>query len=127
MSIASQIPQNLKPLFALNILPLHKSHSINDFAPNGLQKSDKKGREKTEQLDPITIIFDTNSINHHKFLKSSAKVHIPSMITTTPKIPRFLPKTNSKFIRQIVTRITQSPKCYELELQHTNKGTSHRL
>ena len=73
MSIASQIPlQNFKPHFALNILPLHKSHSINKFAANALLKWDNKEWEKSEQLDPIVRIFDTNSNIHLKFFKLSA-------------------------------------------------------
>ena len=92
MTIASQIPpQNLEPQFALNNLPLHKSHSINKFALNALQKSDSKDCEQSERLDSMRPIFDTNSNNHHKFLKLSIN-------TTNPKIRRFLPETNSEFI-----------------------------
>ena len=42
MPIAPQRPsENLKPQFALENPPLHKSHSINKSATNALQKSDK--------------------------------------------------------------------------------------
>ena len=51
--MASQIPlQNLKRQFALNNLPLHKSHSIKKFAANALQKSDNKECEKSKQKHP---------------------------------------------------------------------------
>ena len=67
MPIASQIPfQNSKPQFAPNNLPLHKSHSIKNFAVSTLQKSDNRECEQSEQLDPIKPIFDTNSNNHYK-------------------------------------------------------------
>ena len=58
MSIASQMPLlNLKPQLALNNLPLNKSHSINKFAANALQKSDNKGYQQYEKIDPIKPIF----------------------------------------------------------------------
>ena len=75
MSITPQTHSfNLKQQFALNNLPLHKSHSINKFAAKALKKSDNKEREQSIQLDPIKPIFDTNSNNHHKFFKLGAKV-----------------------------------------------------
>ena len=105
MSIAPQMPsQNLKPQFALKNLPLHKSHSINKFATNALQKSDNKEGEQSEQLDSIKPIFDTNSSNQHKFLKLGAKLQTPEYKYNQPKKPPFLTKANSEFIRLIIIR-----------------------
>ena len=78
--------------FALNNLPLHKSNSNHTFAANTLQKSDSKECEQSEQLSPISTIFDTKSNNHHRFSKLGAKPKISSMNTEHPKNTRFLPK-----------------------------------
>ena len=86
MPIAPQMPSEyLKPQFALNILPLHKSHSINKSATISLQTSDNKRCEQSEQLDPIKPIFDTNSSSQHKSFKLSAKEQIPEHKYNQPK------------------------------------------
>ena len=73
-----QMPSNiLKPQIASNNPPLHKSHSINNFAANALRKSDDKKSDTSEQLSPMKPISDTNSSNQHKFLKISLKIQIP--------------------------------------------------
>ena len=58
MSILTRMPFNiLKPQFTLNKLSWHKSHSINKIVANGLQKSDNKEYEQSEQLDPNKTHF----------------------------------------------------------------------
>ena len=60
--------------FALNYLPLHRSNSNIKSAANTLKKSESKECEQSEQLSPISRIFETKSTNHHKFSKLGAKL-----------------------------------------------------
>ena len=70
----SQMPSKiLKPKIVPNNTPLHKSHSINKFVANVLQKSNNKECEQPKKIYPIKPILDTKSCNQHKFLKFSAK------------------------------------------------------
>ena len=74
-TIDSLIPlTNSKSQFALDNLPLHKSHSVKNFAAYTLQKSDSKECEQSEQLSPMKPIFDTNLNSHNKFFKLGAKI-----------------------------------------------------
>ena len=71
---ASQIPSEiLKPQIVPNNPSLHKSHSINKFVANALQKSDNKECEQSEQLYPIKPIIDIKSSNQNKLFKWSVK------------------------------------------------------
>ena len=93
--IASQIPlQNSKPKFALNTLPMHKSHSRNKFLASLLQKSDTEECEQSEQLNPIELIFDTNSNYYLKFFKLGSKVQNSNNKNTQLKKLAFCPKLN---------------------------------
>ena len=70
-----------------NNTSLHKSHSINKFVANALQKSDNKECEQSEQLYSKKPIIDIKSSNHHKFFKFklSAKVQNPEYKYKPPK------------------------------------------
>ena len=68
------MPSNiLKPQIVPNNPSLHKSHSMNKFVANALQKPKNKECKQYEQLYPIKAIIDIKSSNQHKFYKLSAK------------------------------------------------------
>ena len=63
----------LEPQIVPNNLTVNKSHSINKFAANALQKSYDKECEQFEQLYPIKPIIGIKSSNQHKYFKLGAK------------------------------------------------------
>ena len=63
-----------KPKFQINNLPVHKTNSLNNFVANTFQKSGSKECEQSEQLSPISPIYDFKSTNHRKFSKLGAKL-----------------------------------------------------
>ena len=67
-----QLP-HLENQFAQNMEPSKKSHSINKFIANALQKVDSKECEQSGQLSPMSTIIDTKSTNHYRIFKQSAK------------------------------------------------------
>ena len=52
----------LKQHFAKTVKVSNKSHSIGKFSAKALKKSASKECEQSEQLSPISTIFDTNQL-----------------------------------------------------------------
>ena len=65
---------DFKPKFSLNKLLPHKSNSINNFATNTRQKSDRKECEQSEHFSPISPPLDVKSTSHRKFSKKGAEL-----------------------------------------------------
>ena len=109
--------------FALRIESKIKTLSTFKISANTLQKSKDNECEQSEQLSPISLIFDTKPTNCNQTLQFSKKTKIRNINIERPTLPRFLPKT---LIITITQRRTspQNRKYHEHPQQRRSTTTS---